>query len=62
MNAGLVMRLKSLELIIHDDAVELDGTLKSPLISFWQPFKGLEDLYLMLWADMFRPEHWLSCY
>lgn len=56
------MRLKSLELIIHDDAVELDGTLKSPLISFWQPFKGLEDLYLMLWADMFRPEHWLSCY
>lgn len=62
VNAGLVMRLKSLELIIHDDAVELDGTLKSTLISFLQSFKGLEDLYLMLWADMFRPEHWLSCY
>lgn len=62
VDAGLALKLKSLEFIIHDNAVEYDGGLESPLISFLQSFDGLEDLYLMLRAEMLRPEHWPSCY
>ena len=48
VDTGLVMRLKSLELILRDTAVEHDGQLESPLISFLQSFKGLEHFHLML--------------
>ena len=62
VSAGLIMRLKSLELIIADVAVEHDGILESPLINFLQSFEGLEEIYLMLRAESFRPKHWPSYY
>lgn len=61
VGAGLVLRLKSLELIIDDEAFEQDGVLRSPLISFLQSFQGLEDLYIMLRSEI-PTHHWSSCY
>lgn len=62
VDAGLVLRLKSLELIMQDEAVERDGSLESPLISFLQSFQGLEHFHLMLRTELMRPVHWPSCY
>ena len=62
VDAGLILRLTSLELIIEDEAVEHDGTLKSPLLSFLQSFQGLEHFHLMLRADILTPYVWSFSY
>ena len=62
VDAGLVLRLKSLELMMKDGAIERNGSLKSPLISFLQSFKGLEHFHLMLRTAKWEPEHWSSYY
>ena len=65
VNAGAaaLLKLKSLELIMKDHAVERDdGTMESPLTRFLQSFKGLEELYLMLHSDIIGPDRWVSCY
>ena len=62
VDAGMVLRLTSLELTIEDEAVENEGTLKSPLISFLESFQGLEHFHLMLRADILTPYSWSFCY
>ena len=62
VDAGLVLRLKSLELIMSDILLEGSGSVESDLISFLQSFKGLEHFHLMLHTEDDDPKHWLSCY
>ena len=50
VSRGVVMTLRSLELVLIDDVSERDGNVQSTLISFLKSFQGLEDLYLMLRA------------
>ena len=59
---GLVLRLKSLDLVAEDDAKESDGVVRSTLINFLQSFQGLEHLHLMLRAERDRPEQWIYRY
>ena len=61
-NEGLVLKLKSLELIIEDEPIERDGTSKSPLITLLQSFQGLEHLYLMLPSETARADRRTYCY
>lgn len=62
VDSGVVLKIKFLELIIDDYAVEHDGVLRSPLISFLKSFQGLKHLYLMLQADMLGPMDWPAHY
>ena len=62
MDAGLVLRLKSLELIMLDRPIRRNGSIESPLISFLQSFKGLEHFHLMLRTGRSDPKQVLSSY
>ena len=60
LEAGLVLKLKSLELIIQDGGVERNGFRQSALIGFLESFQGLEDLYIMIELEESTPEYWAS--
>ncbi|KAL9071319.1 MAG: hypothetical protein Q9161_004335 [Pseudevernia consocians] len=60
LEAGLVLKLKSLELIIQDGGVERNGFRQSALIGFLESFQGLEDLYIMIELKESAPEYWAS--
>ncbi len=62
VDQGAVMRLKSLEIMFEDDAVENDDVLESALIKFLQSFQGLEHFYLTLRDALMTPNHWHSYY
>ena len=62
LDTGLVLRLKSLELIVRERLWEFNGSLESPLIGFLQSFEGLEHFHLLRRARPDEPHGSLSVY
>ena len=60
LEAGLVLKLRSLELTMQDGAVEHNSVPQSALIGFLESFQGLEDLYIMIELKESAPEGWAS--
>lgn len=62
VKAGLVLRLKSLEVVTKDRAIGPNGSGESPLIRFLRSFEGLIHFHLMLRTEKSYPKHWPSYY